>query len=227
LIRCYKSKATAALLFIALGASCNAQQPTETNPPLKAEVRFDFARTGLPVPKYALDVKEDGTGTYAAEDHSSSTPQQVNREFTLTHATTDKIFSLARYVHPKACGTRAKNIADTGSKTLTYVTSTATSSCDYNYSDSKEIESLTDIFQGVAATLDQGRRLDFLHRFDRLGLDDAIAFLASEISAGRSIEVGIIEPTLRSIAADSEVMQRVRAKAAALLAAKPASGTAR
>jgi hypothetical protein len=215
------------LLFIALGASCKAQQSTEIPAPPKAEVRFDFARTGVPVPKYTLVVKEDGTGSYTAEDHSSATPQQVNREFTLTRATTDKIFSLARYVHPKACGTHAKNIADSGSKTLTYITSSDTSSCDYNYSDSKEIESLTDIFQGIAETLDQGRRLDFLHRFDRLGLDDAVAFLTTEISAGRALEVGAIEPTLRSIASDAEVMQRVRTKASALLAAMPSNGTAR
>ena len=206
-------------------ASLQAQSPASPAPTAKAEVRFNFVRTGLPVPKYTFAVKEDGTGTYTAEDHSSSTPQPVNREFTLTRPTTDKIFSLARYVHPKACGTRAKNIADTGSKTLTYITSSATSSCDYNYSDSKEIESLTEIFQGVAETLDQGRRLDFLHRFDRLGLDDAIAFLTSEISSGRALELGTIEPTLRSIAADSQVMQRVRTKAAALLALIPSDGS--
>jgi hypothetical protein len=219
--RLARSLGTTALV-IALSALLQAQSPA--NPTAKAEVRFDFARTGLPVPKYTLAVKEDGTGTYTAEDHSSSTPQPVNRDFILTRATTDKIFNLARYVHPKACGTRAKNIADTGSKTLTYVTSTGTSSCDYNYSDSKEIESLTEIFQGVAETLDQGRRLDILHRFDRLGLDDAVAFLTSEISAGRALELGTIEPSLRSIAVDAQVMQRVRTKAAALIARIPSDG---
>jgi hypothetical protein len=217
----------ATALFVVLSAFLQAQSPASPAPVTKAEVRFDFARIGVPVPKYTLAVKEDGTGTYTAEDHSSSTPQQVNREFTLTRATTDKIFNLANYVHPKACGTHLKNIADSGSKTLTYVTSTATSSCDYNYSDSKEIESLTDLFQGVAETLDQGRRLDFLHRFDRLGLDDAVAFLTTEISAGRALEVGAIEPTLRSIASDAEVMQRVRTKASALIAAMPSNSTAR
>jgi hypothetical protein len=221
LSRLARSLGTTALV-IALSALLQAQSPA--NPTAKAEVRFDFARTGLPVPKYTLAVKEDGTGTYTAEDHSSSTPQPVNRDFILTRATTDKIFNLARYVHPKACGTRAKNIADTGSKTLTYVTSTGTSSCDYNYSDSKEIESLTEIFQGVAETLDQGRRLDILHRFDRLGLDDAVAFLTSEISAGRALELGTIEPSLRSIAVDAQVMQRVRTKAAALIARIPSDG---
>jgi hypothetical protein len=218
-----RSKAAATLALIALATCLTAQPPAPTSATVKAEVRFDFVRAGLPVPKYTLAVKEDGTGTYTAEDSSSPTPQQVSREFTLTQPTTEKIFSLARYVHPKACGTRAKNIADSGSKTLTYVTSSDTSSCDYNYSDSKEIESLTDLFEGVAETLDQGRRLDFLHRFDRLGLDDAIEFLSQEIASGRAIEVGTIEPSLRSIASDAEVMQRVRSKAAALLALIPAA----
>lgn len=221
-----RSKA-AAVLLIAFGTALGAQTPAEAGGLTKTEVRFDFARAGLQVPKYTLAVKEDGNGTYVAEDNSSSNPQQVTRGFKLSQPTTDKIFSLAVYVHPKACGTRAKNIADSGAKTLTYVTSTATSSCDYNYSDSKEIESLTNIFEGVAETMDLGRRLDFLHRFDRLGLDDAIGFLSQEIASGRALELETIEPSLRSIASDEQVMQRVRAKAAALLALIPPDAASR
>ena len=44
-------------------------------------------------------------------------------------------------------------------------------SCVYNYSDNKNVALLTDTFLGIAFTLDEGRKLDFLHRYDRLGLD--------------------------------------------------------
>jgi hypothetical protein len=124
-------------------------------------------------------------------------------------------------VHPDTCASKAKNVADSGTKTFTYIASGTTTSCTYNYTEVKDLDALTEIFQGMAETMDLGRRLDFLHRFDRLGLDDAIAFLAEEISSGRAIEVGIIEPSLRSIASDAQVMQRVRTKAAALLALIP------
>jgi hypothetical protein len=193
----------------------------------KAEVRFDFVRVGIPIPKFTLDIRNDGIGTYTAEDSSWGQTQQVHRDFTLTTATTTRIFTLARAVHPATCASKAKNIADSGTKTFTYINSGTTSSCTYNYTEAKDLQTLTDIFQGMTETMDQGRRLDFLHRFDRLGLDEAIAFLAEETSSGRAIEIGIIEPTLRSIVADAQVMQRVRTKAAALLALIPAPGEQR
>jgi hypothetical protein len=219
-----RSKFAALILLPALSCLTLRAQPAAVsdNPAHPgAEVRFDFARVGVPVPKYALDIKDDGSGTYTAEDSSAGEPQHVHREFILTPATTNRIFTLARAVHPDTCASKAKNVADSGTKTFTYIASGTTTSCTYNYTEVKDLDALTEIFQGMAETMDLGRRLDFLHRFDRLGLDDAIAFLAEEISSGRAIEVGIIEPSLRSIASDAQVMQRVRTKAAALLALIP------
>jgi hypothetical protein len=73
------------------------------------------------------------------------------------------------------------------------------------------------LLRGIAETMDEGRELDRLHRYDRLGLDDAMASLTEEVSNGSAREVGTIAPSLRAIAADAEVLQRVRARAAALL----------
>jgi hypothetical protein len=63
--------------------------------------------------------------------------------------------------------------------------------------------------------------LDRLHRYDRLGLDAAMTFLAQEVSAGHALEVGTIAASLRSITADPDVMERVRTRAGALLAQIP------
>jgi hypothetical protein len=71
--------------------------------------------------------------------------------------------------------------------------------------------------EGIVRTLDTGRKLDFDHRFDRLGLDEDTAALVEDVAAGRAIEVGAIARTLRSIAADNEVLERVRGRAASLL----------
>ena len=111
-----------------------------------------------------------------------------------------------------------KNIADTGTKTLTYTGADATGSCTYNYTENKDVQALTDIFQALAETMDIGRQLDHLHRYDRLGLDEAMTSLAQEVASGRALEVGTIAPSLNSIAADGQVMERVRTKAKTLLA---------
>jgi hypothetical protein len=197
-----------------------------------SSVELSFERQGLPIPRFVITVYDDtGLDSYqgeeAAEPARGSTIQPSSRpfkrQFSISAGTRSRIFSLARDLRyfSIACASKAKNIADTGTKMLSYKGSDGSGSCTYNYTENKQVQALADIFEGIAETMDQGRRLDFLHRFDRLGLDDAIAFLAQEVAAGHALEVGTIEPSLRSIATDDAVMQRVRTKAAALLASIP------
>ena len=226
-MRCHRISNTTALIVLSavLGSTLRAQQtpPLETSLHPNAEVRFAFERPGLSIPKFSLGVSEDGTGTYTAQDASSQSPQQIRRELTLSAATTKKIFALthAAHISPEVCASKAKNIADTGKKTITYTVSSIIESCTYNYSDNKNVQALTEMFQGIAETMDMGRRLDFLHRFDRLGLNDAISSLDHEVSAGQAVEIGTIASSLRSIASDAQLMQRVRTRANALLALIP------
>ncbi len=65
--------------------------------------------------------------------------------------------------------------------------------------------------------MDEGRRLEFLHRYDRLGLDAEMISLAEQVESGRALELGTISPTLASIADDTAVIQRVRLKAQKML----------
>jgi hypothetical protein len=198
---------------------------------IPATVSFSFERPGLPVPRYVLRVAEDGRGTYQGEEAPppspypgvSTKPDPIDRSFTLSAATTHKIFALAHDLHHfnTACASKAKNIADTGKKTLSYKGPDGEGSCTYNYSDSKSVQQLTDLVEDIAATMDQGRQLDHLHRYDRLGLDAAISFLDQEVSDGRALELGTIQTTLLSIASDTNVIQRVRTRANALLAQIP------
>jgi hypothetical protein len=203
--------------------------PSATLPTPRAQVTFAFERAGLPVPRFTMNVDEHGSGTYKAEEASATDSQQIQRSIALTEATSKKIFGLVRSVqlNPENCASKAKNIADTGRKTLTYTGPEGTSSCTYNFTENKNIDALTTIFEGIAETMDQGRHLDFLRRFDRLGLDDAIAVLAQEVTDGRALELGTIAPSLHSIANDTEVMQRVRTRASTLLAQIPPDSPSR
>ncbi len=207
-----------------------AQEAAPARP--SAVVSFEFVRPGMPVPKYTLRVNEDGLGSYQGEQAAPASPypgvsspaQPIDRKFTLTAATTGKIFTLARELNrfKTTCDTKLKNIADMGKKTFSYEGAEGAGTCTYNFSDNKSVTQLNDIFQGIASTMDQGRQLDHLHRFDRLGLDAAVASLADEVAAGRALELGTIQATLRSIAGDPDVIKRARTKASALLAMVPA-----
>jgi hypothetical protein len=208
-------------------ASTPASLPTAVSRP---RVVFAFDRKGLPVPKYQLTINEDGSGLYEGQSvlETSDSPnspdppsQSFRRPLNISPTTVAQVFKLSQQLDHfnKVCASKAKNIADTGTKTLSYAGPDGSGSCTYNYTESKDVQALTDTFQGIAETMDRGRELDHLHRFDRLGLDAAIKFLADEVSEGHALEIGTIAASLRSIASDPDVMERVRTRANALLAA--------
>ena len=90
----------------------------------------------------------------------------------------------------KPCASKAKNIADTGVKTLTYVSAGGTAACTYNYTDDKTIAALTARFESIAFTLDEGRKLETKHKFDRLGLDPESDSLVKAVKLGEATELG-------------------------------------
>jgi hypothetical protein len=209
-------------------AAAQATAPAADASAKQAEVGFQFDRTGLPVPHFTLRIREDGSGRYEADQ--AETPatansmrgqaaQHIDRPVSLTRGTVAKIFKEARAVNyfNIECASKAKNIADTGKKTLSYTGADGSGSCTYNYSENKTVDTLTGTLLGIASTMDEGRRLEFLHRYDRLGLDAEMISLTQEAEAGRALELGTIAPTLAAIADDTAVIQRVRLKAQKML----------
>jgi hypothetical protein len=207
----------------------NAQTASSsTTPVAQAEVSFQFERPGLPVPKFTIVVHEDGTGSYKGETapvsggamlQPASPGQAIDRKIKLGATTTESIFKAARSLNffSIECASKAKNIADTGKKTLSYIGPDGHGSCLYNYSENKNVSQLTDMFQSIAFTMDEGRKLDFMHRFDRLGLYSEMDSLNHEVQEKRALELQNISQSLTSIANDEALMEKVREKAVKLL----------
>ena len=224
----------AALLF--LPAALSALQAVSSSPEgaakaatTQAEVSFEFERSGLPVPHFILRIREDGTGEYQADQAARSpsdtemqgeAAQHIDRTLRVSSTMAAKIFSAARaadYFNNR-CASKAKNIADTGSKTLSYSGPDGSGVCVFNYTENKSAVMLTDAFLGIATTLDEGRKLEFLHRYDRLGLDAEMNLFSQLVTDGRALEPCTISSTLMAIAGDTEVIQRVRLEAAKFVA---------
>ena len=202
-----------------------------------ATLTFRFDRPGLEVPSYVFTIHEDGSGSYEAPA-PSGTPNVVEppsplqpapmslaaskqtRVLTFTPGSAAKLFEEARSAElgQRSCASKAKNIADTGAKLLTYVGKEGTGSCSFNYTENKNVIALTQSFQAMANTLEFGQRLEHLHRFDRLGLDQEIERLVDAVKDGRAVEVNLIAPTLQSLSEDPQLLERVKTRAARLLA---------
>jgi hypothetical protein len=81
------------------------------------------------------------------------------------------------------------------------------------------VQQLTNLFQGIATTVDIGRQLAFQYRFDKLGMDKLLKQL-EDLQAGHNVEeLEIIAPMLHKIADDPNLMNISRQSAQHLLKA--------
>lgn len=192
----------------------------------RAQIRFTYENPKLQPQKYVVTVNEDGSGHFLSEvgasekndpDNVPAGPQDL--PIHISAALRQQMFAAARKnkLFAIACDGREKNIAFQGTKTLEYEGPEGKGSCTYNWSKSAQIEKLTDQFEAVAATLEEGAKLQRQYEHGRLSLDQEMEFLEQMAHEGRAIEVENIAPILKTLAGDEAILQRVQRRARALL----------
>ncbi len=212
------------VLPLAVGLSVLPAMAQSAGP---AQIVFTYENPKLQPSKYVLTVGEDGTGHYRSEDGGAvpNDPENMpadpqDRPIHISKAVREAMFETARSnkLFAIACDDGAKNIAFQGTKTLQYEGPEGHGSCTYNWSKSSQIGKLTDQFQAIAATLDEGSKLQRQYEHARLSLDTELEFLVQMVQDKRAIEVENIAPILRTLAGDDAVLKRVQRRARALLA---------
>jgi hypothetical protein len=193
-----------------------------------AQIRFTYENPKLQPPKYAVTVGEDGNGHFRSEpggpppaDGQSMPTEAQDRPIHISRAVRESMFATARKnkLFAIGCDDGGKNIAYQGTKTLAYEGPEGKGSCTYNWSKLSQIDKLTDQFEAIEATLDEGSKLQRQYEHGRLSLDSELELLDQMARDGRAIEMENIAPILRTIAGDDAVLQRVQRRARALLQA--------
>jgi hypothetical protein len=195
-----------------------------TNAPPGAQIRFTYENPKLQPPKYVLTVDEDGSGHFRSDGGGPSDGQSISskpqdRPIHISRALRDAMFATARKskLFAFSCDDGGKNIAFQGTKTLEYEGPEGQGSCTYNWSKNAQIDKLTDQFEAMAATLDEGDKLEREYEHGRLSLDSEMEILEQMVHDGRAIELENIAPILQTLAQDEAVLQRVQRRARALL----------
>ena len=207
------------VLLLALSA---AGRQFSTAAAAQVSVRFSFAWSqGVPWQKYTIEVASNGKAHIVGTPHPDETSDtdEVQQEFTISEANRQKIFALAQKLDyfRGDFDSHLKHIAQTGTKTLQYESPQARGSTSFNWSQNPDIEQLAAFFQGVAMTVDYGRKLTFQYRFDKLGMDQRMKEL-EDLQANNGVEeLQIIAPILRKIANDPNLMNISRESARKLL----------
>jgi hypothetical protein len=207
------------LLLIAL-SSALAQSPREP-----ATVSFSLDFPGANPSHYVVTVAEDGHGSYSSNgklNQDSDPADPAPLPFTLSDKVRQQIFDLAQRAHFFTGKVDSGNtkIADTGVKVLTYKSENQNSQARFNYSPVAAVQQITVIFENLSNTLEFGRRLSYLHKYQKLALDDDLKRMQEMQKEDNLGDIRAIAPILNGIADDPSVMNVSRARALRLLAGK-------
>jgi hypothetical protein len=188
-----------------------------------ASVSFKLDFPGAEPSHYEIVIPNEGVGSYTSNgkfDDKSDPADTAPLQFEISENVRKQVFDLAKKSHYFAgkIDSGQKNIANTGAKTLSYKDASHNSQATYNYSILQPITELTSIFQNLSTTMEFGRRLVYLRKYQKLALDDQLKRM-EEMQRENSLgDVTAIAPVLKDIANDSSVMNVSRARALRLLA---------
>jgi len=199
-------------------------QDVQQNPALPT-ITFDRVWEAYKPQNVTITVQATGPAKYVSRnpftppDQTGADPDYL-LDFTLSSRNQEKLFRDAREANYFNGDFAYKKhaVASTGKKTLTYSDPVRHFSTTYDYSDKKAIQEITNLFSGISNTIEHGRKLVFLRRFDKLGLEDELKAMEDAAESHNLAELQIIRSTLESIAQDSTILNIARQRAKRLVA---------
>ncbi len=191
-----------------------------------ATVSFSLDFPGSDPERYSISVQSDGRARYecsAQVSKDSDDHETYQTQFSFSDAARARIFDLAAQAHyfSGKIDSGKSRLANTGTKKLAYKDGQRESAAVYNFSPLPAVQQLTTLFQSVSATLEFGRRLAYLHRYQKLALDDELKRMEDQARQGDLVELQTVKPVLQDIYADGSVINVVRARAQRIMEMGP------
>lgn len=211
------------LLGLLVAASAAAQQPDPTprdpGRPTIPTITFTVDWEAATPPWYSVTVDSTGSAMYEALDQLAKAGDRYSVKFAVSQPTRERLFHLAERLNyfQGDFDFKKHKIAFTGAKTLTYAHTARRHQTTYVWSENPELQEVTDILTGIAATQNSARRLAHLRRFDKLGLDAELKGMEEYARYGHLREVQAIAALLRELSNDTQVMKISRQRALRLL----------
>lgn len=212
------------VFVMAMVVSLQAQQPVSQSAASASSLitfTIDFPESNPS--HYSIAVDSAGHASYECQVKIEDSPeeQSYKTEFEMSAGNRDRVFDWAKQAHYFSGKIDSgKNVAFTGSKTLTYQDGQLSNTARYNYSSVLAVQHLTALFQNVAATLEYGRRLAYYHQYQKLALDDELKRMEAQARNSELSEIDSVAPVLREIEEDTSVINMVRARAKDLIQMK-------
>ena len=214
------------VLLLAMAAASPGSQDSRHYNPRVPTVTFDLVWAQVTPQEFMVRTQADGPSSYLSRNPLKQVQPGEEKEpdytinFTMSARDAGRIFQWAQQANyfNGDFQYKAHAVANTGKKTLTYADESRHFQTIYNHSENKAVQQLTALFQGISSTIEFGRKLQFKHKYDKLGLEDELKAMEDAADSHNLAEIQIIAPTLQSIANDESVLNIARRRAKHLLA---------
>ena len=164
---------------------------------------------------FSVTVRENGEVLYRTAP-DDDTPL----EFRLSADQTKEIFSLAEKINwsPNENLESGRKVASMGKKTLAYQNGAVRNEAMFNHTEVPEALALTTLFERISQTEQHFLRLEYLVRYDRLGVVKELLHLESNLNHGRLLGASHLIPLLEQIRKDRALVHVAQARAAQIIA---------
>ncbi len=164
-------------------------------------------------PEYlALTIDTKGNATY--DSHKLDEPA-APRPLQISTDTTAQVFSLTRsldYFRSLNLDAHHK-VANMGLKVLTYQNAGEINTVQFNYTENREAQQLTDILEKISNVEERIAQLEYAMKYDHLQLPQILSQVQDGMNNSYFVEAALMIPTLEKISADPHYLHLAQSRA--------------
>ena len=165
-------------------------------------------------PEYvAISVQESGQASYR------TAPDEQPVEVQLSPESTREIFALARKLNSFQGASLESNrkVAQMGKKTFAFEHGSERHAASFNHTENPDAVALNALFERLARTEWHRDRLEYLLRFDRLGVVKELLLLESDLDQRELVEPALLLPVLEKARSNRSLVNVAQERAAGIV----------
>ncbi len=203
----------AAAGFLLAGVSALAGEQAG---PGKAKITFTKVLKGS-LPEF-LSISVDSTGVATYEGRKLDDPP-APRTLRLTEQTTRRIFDLAARLGNFEDGDLEshKKVANLGKKTLAYDDGAKNHQAVFNYTQRRDAQELTDIFERISTVAQHIATLEYSIKYDHLSLPAQLRQIQADLERRALTDPELLAPTLEKIVNNPRFLHLAQTRAQNIL----------
>ena len=163
---------------------------------------------------YSIALRRNGDALYRFAPDEEPTLFQVSQE------SADQIFEIAqRLNHFQGTMLESKQeVANMGKKTFQYENGDERSVVSYNHTVNADALALAALFERLSATQKHRNRIEYLLRFDKLGIVKELLQVEMDLNQGRLLEPALLLPVLEKVQANQALVNVAQQRAVGIIA---------